>query len=150
MLRPFWKSDIDFFSGLLLLGIAGTALWYILGLEIGTAREMKTGFFPFGIALVLAAMGGVLVLRGLFMEGPRMEPLFLRPLALVLLSVVAFALCIDRLGLVVAVLTQVVIASFAPQRTSPLESLLVGLVLALFCVVLFVWLLGLPMKILPW
>jgi putative tricarboxylic transport membrane protein len=150
MLRPFWKSDLDFFSGLLLLGIAGVALWYISGLEIGTAREMKTGFFPFGIALVLAAMGAILVMRGLFIRGPRMELPFLRPLTLVLASAAAFAFFVDRLGLVVAVLAQVTIAGFAPQKASPLESLLVGLGLALFCMILFVWLLGLPMKILPW
>lgn len=149
MIHPFWKSDLDFFSGLLLLGIALVALWFISGLEIGTARAMKTGFFPLGISLVLAGMGFVLVVRGLLLEGPRMEPLFLRPLVLISLSAAVFALCVDRLGLAIAVLAQVVIAGFAPQKPAPLESLLVGLALAVFAVALFIGILSLPMKILP-
>lgn len=148
--RSVLKGEVDFYSGALLVGIAGVALWYISGLEIGTPARMKTGFFPFAIAVILGLMGLFLVVRGLVMKGPRVETIFLRPLAMVLLSVAAFAILIDRLGLVVAILAQVAVASFAPHKVSVAESLLVGVALAAISVIMFVWLLGVPMKTFPW
>jgi len=150
MSRTFWKGDLDFFSGLLLVGIAAIALWFISGLEIGTARQMQTGFFPLGIAMILGAMGLFLVIRGIFVVGPRMEAIYVRPLVMILLSFAAFAIIVDRLGLVAAIMAQVAIASYAPTKTNLVESLLVGAAMAAGCAVVFVWLLGVPMKTFPW
>ncbi len=150
MNRSIPKGEVDFYSGALLVGIAGVALWFISGLEIGTPGRMKTGFFPFAIAIILGLMGLFLVIRGLLVQGPKVETIFLRPLAMVLLSAAAFAVFVDRLGLIVAILAQVTVASFAPSKVSLAESLFVGVVLAAVSAVVFIWLLGVPMKTFPW
>ncbi|MDB5632018.1 MAG: Tripartite tricarboxylate transporter TctB family protein, partial [Tardiphaga sp.] len=45
-----WRGNIDFYSGLLLVAVAGVALLYIRTLAIGTVLEMGPGYFPLGLA----------------------------------------------------------------------------------------------------
>ncbi|GGE28271.1 hypothetical protein GCM10007276_01830 [Agaricicola taiwanensis] len=144
------KGSLDFYSGLLLSCIAAIAVWFILDLRIGTPRSMGPGFFPLAIAIVLGAMGLFLLLRGLVVRGADAEDLHLRPLAFVLLSMGAFAVLIDRAGLIVAVLAQIAIAIFASRETKLRESVIFGAVLATFCALVFVRLLGVPVRVLPW
>lgn len=143
------RGGTDFFSGLLLAVIAGAALWYISGLEIGTALEMGPGYFPLCIALLLGGMGAVLLVRGLAVEGPPVPPLDLRAAGLIVLSFLAFALLLDRFGLVVAIMAQIVVASFAFRGSVLWQTLLFGAALAAGSSVLFVTLLGIPVDIWP-
>ena len=150
MERTFVRGELDFYSGLLLTSIAGVALWFIYGLDIGTAGQMQTGFFPFFIALILGAMGLFLLVRGLLVKGPNVESIYLRPLALILASLTLFALLIDRLGLIVAIMALVGVAHFGARKASPVASLLMGAGMAAACAVIFIQLLGVPMKTFPW
>lgn len=143
------RGGVDFWSGLLLVAIAGAALFYISGLEIGTPMDMGPGYFPLMIASVLAVMGAVLLVKGLAVEGPAVPPLNLRAAALILASFLAFALLLDRFGLVAAILAQTVIASFASRESVLWQTLLFGAAMAAVSVALFVWLLGIPVDIWP-
>ncbi|TCT05689.1 tripartite tricarboxylate transporter TctB family protein [Aquabacter spiritensis] len=143
------RGGVDFWSGLLLVAIAGAALWYIASLDIGTALDMGPGYFPLLIALILAGMGAVLLVRGLVVVGPPVAPMNARAAILILASFLAFALLLDRLGLVVAILAQTLIASFASRESVLWQSLVFGAALAAASTVLFVWLLGIPVDVLP-
>jgi Tripartite tricarboxylate transporter TctB family len=147
--RRFARGGVDFFSGLLLAAIASVAIIYIWQLEIGTTREMGPGFFPLGIAAILFAMGLFLCGRGVLVEGAAVDAIHLRPLGLILLSFLAFAVLVDRFGLIAAILAQVAVANFASTETSLLQSILFGFLLAAFSSVVFVWLLGIPVGLLP-
>lgn len=146
----FVRGEVDFYSGLLLFSIAAFALWYISGLEIGTALDMGPGYFPMGIALVLAAMGLFLLVRGMNVEGPEIGTFHLKIMTLILLSFLVFAVLLDRFGLIIAIVGQVAVGSLASRDTIFWQSLLFGAFLALGSVALFVWGLGLQMSILPW
>ncbi|RLP72824.1 tripartite tricarboxylate transporter TctB family protein [Xanthobacter tagetidis] len=143
------RGGVDFWSGLLLVAIASAALFYISSLEIGTALDMGPGYFPLMIAAVLAVMGAVLVVRGLAVEGPEVPPMNLRAGALILGSFLVFALLLDRFGLVVAILAQTVVASFASRESVLWQSVLFGAAMAAGSVALFIWLLGLPVEVWP-
>ncbi|MFG1357572.1 tripartite tricarboxylate transporter TctB family protein [Xanthobacter pseudotagetidis] len=143
------RGAVDFWSGLLLVAIAGAALYYIASLEIGTALEMGPGYFPLMIASVLAVMGAALVVRGLAVDGPEVPPMNLRATVLVLASFLAFALLLDRFGLVAAILAQSLIASFASRESVLWQTLLFGAAMAAGSVALFVWLLGIPVEVWP-
>ncbi|MEP9354377.1 tripartite tricarboxylate transporter TctB family protein [Xanthobacter sp. KR7-65] len=149
MMFKLVRGGVDFYSGLLLFSIAAFALWYISGLEIGTARQMGPGYFPLGVALVLAAMGAFLLVRGMIVEGPDPGVIQLRTAALILLSFFAFAVLLDRFGLIAAILAQVALASFAARDAVFWKSMLFGLVLAVGSAALFVWGLGVQMRVLP-
>jgi hypothetical protein len=144
-----WRGNIDFYSGLLLVAVAGVALLYIRTLAIGTVLEMGPGYFPLGLALVLLGMGLCLLVKGLLVSGPPVGMFYLRPLFFILLSFAAFGALVERAGLILAILVQVAIAHFASRETSWRESSITGVALAATSAVVFVWLLKIPVELLP-
>jgi putative tricarboxylic transport membrane protein len=149
-MKPFaWRGNSDFFSGVLLAAIAVFALVYVRTLEIGTVLEMGPGYFPLGLALVLLGMGLVLIVKGIWSGGPPVETIHLRPLFFVLLSFALFGVLVERAGLICAILAQVLVAHFGSRETRLLDSVVVGIGLAAVSSVLFVWLLKIPVSLLP-
>jgi putative tricarboxylic transport membrane protein len=143
------RGGLDFWSGLLLVAIAGFAIWLVSDLEVGSARDMGPAYFPLAVAILLAGMGVVMLVRGVLVRGPSAGGIELRPLLAVLASFLAFGLLIRPAGLVIAILAQVGIAHFATPETRPLQSLLFGLALSAVSAVLFVYLLRVPVSVLP-
>jgi hypothetical protein len=144
-----WRGNIDFYSGLLLVAVAGVALLYIRTLAIGTVLEMGPGYFPLGLALVLLGMGLCLLVKGLLVSGPPVGMFYLRPLFFILLSFAAFGVLVERAGLILAILVQVAIAHFASRETTWRESSITAVALAATSAVVFVWLLKIPVELLP-
>ena len=144
-----WRGNTDFFSGLLLAAIAVFALIYVRTLEIGTVLQMGPGYFPLGLSLILLGMGLVLIVRGVVSGGPPVETIHLRPLFFVLLSFALFGILVERAGLICAILAQVLVAHFGSRETRLVESLIIGVGLAAASSVLFVWLLKIPVSLLP-
>jgi putative tricarboxylic transport membrane protein len=150
MMKPLaWRGNTDFYSGLLLSAIAVFALFYIRTLEIGTVRQMGPGYFPLGLALVLLGMGLILVVKGIFTGGSPVGEIHLKPLFFVLLSFVVYGVLVEHVGLIIAILAQVITAHFGSRETKLRESLIIGVVLALSSSVVFVWLLKIPVNLLP-
>lgn len=144
-----WRGNTDFFSGLLLAAIAIFALIYVRTLDIGTVLEMGPGYFPLGLALILLGMGIVLIFKGISSDGTPVETFHLRPLFFVLLSFALFGVLVERAGLICAIFVQVLVAHFGSRETRLVESLIVGVGLAAVSSVLFVWLLKIPVSLLP-
>ncbi|MET0445634.1 tripartite tricarboxylate transporter TctB family protein [Tardiphaga sp.] len=143
------RGNTDFYSGLLLSAIAIVALFYIRTLAIGTVLDMGPGYFPLGLALILLGMGLVLIVKGLTTAGMPAGVVHLRPLFFILLSFAAFGLLIERAGLAIAILAQVAIAHFASRESTWRVSLITGVILAAMSSIVFVWLLKLPVNVLP-
>ncbi len=143
------RGSADLYLGVLLLLISGVVIWYISGLEIGTIRRMGSGFFPMALALILAGFGLVLAIRGVVTNGIGAGPITLRPLLLILLSFVVFALLVDRIGLILAIFAQIAVAHFASDETKIYQSVIFGAVLAVLSAGVFVGLLNMPVELLP-
>jgi putative tricarboxylic transport membrane protein len=150
MQSPTWRgNNNDFYSGLLLVAVATVALLYIRTLAIGTVLEMGPGYFPLGLALVLLGMGLCLVVKGLLTREKPVGAFHLRPLFFILVSFAAFGVLVERAGLILAILAQVAVAHFASVETQWRQSLVTGIVLAAASAVVFVWLLKIPVSLLP-
>jgi putative tricarboxylic transport membrane protein len=67
----------------------------------------------------------------------------------ILLSFTAFGVLVERAGLIIAILAQVAIAHFASVETRWRQSLVSGVLLAAASAVIFVWLLKIPVDLLP-
>jgi hypothetical protein len=76
-------------------------------------------------------------------------PVQLRPLLSILASVGVFALTAERLGLAIASVAAVILASFATREGRLVETIAFAVVLSGAAVLLFVKLLGLPIPIWP-
>ncbi|MEJ5358142.1 MAG: tripartite tricarboxylate transporter TctB family protein [Desulfobacterales bacterium] len=141
----------DLLTGVLFLAFGLAAMGLSLGLKIGTAARMGPGYFPFALGLLLAALGGVLVVRGLRPGPPRGEWPTLRPkpLLIVLSSVLLFSQVLIPLGLLLSTALLVVLSSLAGHEFRLRETLLNAAALVAVVVVLFVYLLEFPIPLGP-
>lgn len=146
---PSIRNPKEFGSGCLfaLTGIAAIALG--AGYPIGTAARMGPGYFPRGLGLILLAIGLVLVFRGLRTRGTALAITTVKPLSIVLGSVVLFGVAVVPLGLVLATILLVVTSSVASHDHRWKESLIASVVLAAFVVVAFGYGLQLQLPIWP-
>jgi hypothetical protein len=148
----------DLLAGLIFLGIGSFGAFQSTRYEIGTAREMGSGYMPLGVFALLAALGAAIAVRGARAElraglgaGLRAVPMpRLRPLLLVVLATSAFALLLRGAGFFAATLVLVTLASFADSDARWREALVAGVVLALFGVAVFSLWLGVPLPTWPW
>jgi hypothetical protein len=122
-----------------------------LHLELGTTLRMGPGYFPLMLAGLLVALGLAIVGYGLGHSAPDRLTVAWRGLVLILAAPVVFGLTIRGLGLAPALALVALISAFASRRMS--VALAVGLSLGLtaFCVLVFSFGLGLPLRLFgPW
>ncbi|BBK39254.1 hypothetical protein STAQ_43320 [Allostella sp. ATCC 35155] len=143
------SAPIDLATGILLAGLGTAALWIGWDWPAGSLAEMQAGFFPRLLAAALVLGGLALIGRSVLTNGEPMPRISWRPVLGVTAAVIAFALTLERLGLVIAILTVVVIGSTAGAGLRPLPLLLLWLVLTVLCGVIFVWGVGLPIQLAP-
>jgi hypothetical protein len=141
------KSPQDFWAGVLFVVFGCTALWVGWNYPFGTLTRMGPGYLPTVLCFALLAIGGVLMLRALAVDGPAIAPSEIKPQLFVLAAIVVFALTIERLGLALAVVLVAVTAALASRDIRWVEAIALAVGLALLCVVLFVQLLGQPFAV---
>lgn len=141
------KSRQDFGAGLLFVAIGLAGLYFGRELTFGSARSMGPGYFPTIIAMMIGLLGLLIMGRALAIDGPRIEPTRLRPVLMVMLSLVAFGLLIGSVGVVIASIALVLVAAYARRGASLVESLLFGAGAAAFVVLVFVYGLGQPLPL---
>ena len=142
------RSPRDFWSGVLFTLIGIGALAVGSKYTLGTAARMGPGYFPRILGILLIVLGVVIALRALRLRGEAMPRLRLRPLAIVLGSVVMFGAIVRPLGVALSTVILIVVASAASREFRPRESLLAGVVLAALAVGVFV--IGLQLQLPIW
>lgn len=141
----------DIGAGLIFIAIGILFGLGSIGLEIGTALRMGPGYFPLVLAGLLVGLGLVILAHGLGHPTTGGLAFPWRGLVLILVAPVVFGLTIRGLGLVPAVMLVVLISAFASQRMSMLLALVLSVALTLFCVLVFSFGLGLPLRLFgPW
>jgi hypothetical protein len=124
------KSQKDFWSGLMFvvtgLGFAAGASNY----SFGTSARPGPGYFPFGLGILLAILGALVLFKSLTIETEGGDPVGAipwRPLGLITLSVVVFGLALPKLGMVVSLPLLILIASLAGDEFK-LKEVLINIV----------------------
>lgn len=148
-MRVRLRNQQDFACGVLFLAIAVGGFIVAMDYPMGTAVRMSAGYFPRMLCLLLGVIGVYAVLRSLTVEGEAIERIGLRPVLLVPLAVLLFALSIRSLGLVVAAFAIVVVGSLASPQMRWRETLVAAAVLAAGTVALFIWGIGLLIPVWP-
>ena len=139
----------DFYAGLIFVFFGALAMLMARNYPMGSAARMGPGYFPTILGGIVSVLGFILLALGLLESGEAINPLVPRPLVLVLGAVLGFALFVDLLGLVLATLVLVVVSCLGGSEFRLREVAILYLVLAALAVGLFVFSLGLPIKVLP-
>ncbi len=145
----FIRAPKDFWSGVVFLVAGLSFALTAYGYSIGNMHRMGPGMFPMLVGLVMAGLGAILTARSFVIDGLAVPKFHARPVAISLLAMAGFGLLLRPAGLVAAVSALVAVASFASERVRIVETLVLAAVLAGGSVVLFVWVIGLPMSLWP-
>lgn len=143
------RNPKEFGSGLLFAGFGLAAIVIGSSYPVGTAARMGPGYFPRGLGMILIALGVILIFHSLRKDGPRIAIKDLRPLLIVLGSVVLFGLVVVKIGLVLATILLVIVASTASHEFRWKEAVVASGFLAAFVVAAFSYGLKLQLPIFP-
>jgi hypothetical protein len=141
----------DFTVGLLYMAVGAAFAVASWGYRMGTASRMGPGYLPFWLGVIMAFIGA-LVLWGAVRasaEPERHERWSLKPLFIVLGSVVAFGVLLEPLGLVISVIVLVAGTSLASPESTWRATLFNTIALLAITIVLFVYVLSLQFPIWP-
>ena len=147
---PKIKSPQDAAAGIVLLVIAGVALWLGSDLPIGSVRQLGPGMFPRVLAILVGLAGVMIVLDAFLQAGEKLDRWPLRAPLFILGAAVAFGFAIRPLGLIIAAPLVMIVGAFASPETRLREVLIFGTVMTVFCAALFKFALGLPIPVAPW
>ena len=122
------------------------------GYSMGTPARMGPGFFPFYLGVLLFLLGVLILVGGLRAkptpEG-KVEKFHWAPIMYVLGAVVMFGLLLKPIGMLIAGLLLVIIASKGSHDFQLKRAVILGLILAIFCAFVFVGGLKLPIPLCP-
>jgi hypothetical protein len=145
------RNPKDFWTGLLYIFFGASAIIIARDYNMGTAVRMGPAFFPTILGAVLAVIGAIAVIRSFIVPGTPIGRFSFKGLGLVTLSVVVFGFLVRGVGLVVALPLFVIISAYASTRFRWRTTLIMAAGLTIFCALVFVKGLGIPLPIVgPW
>jgi Tripartite tricarboxylate transporter TctB family len=140
MLRVKCPQDLG--AGLVFLAIGIAGLYFGRELAFGTSARMGPGYFPVLLSGLIIAVGLIVSFKGLTIEGPPVERVQLRPISFIVAAIVIFGFLIESIGLALTAILLTVFAAYARPEVNLRETILLGVALAAFTVVVFVYVLG--------
>jgi hypothetical protein len=143
------RGGTDFLAGLLFAFFGGLGLYLGRAYPFGSAMRMGPGYFPAILSGLLLALGIAIMLRGMAVDGDRPHAFATLPMLTILASVAIFAVTVERLGIVIAVLLVTVVSSLASGTWRWREQIVLNAVMVALAVGLFAKALELPFKIFP-
>jgi len=143
------RAPKDFWSGIMFIAFAATALLAARGYSLGAAGKMGPGYFPVLLGSVLAFIGFILVARSFVISGEALTRIQVLPLVIIAAAVVLFGVLLQPLGLVISLALVTIVSAVASRESKPLEVAALTCVMAAFAVGVFVYGLRLPLPLWP-
>jgi putative tricarboxylic transport membrane protein len=147
-LISFSRNPKDFWTGVIYI-VFGTAA-IIIGRDygMGTAQKMGPAYFPVVLSVLLIVIGIISLVRSFIKPGTPLGGYAFKGLLLVTASTVLFGLIVRGAGLVIALPLLVIVSSYASKQFSWKYSLSMAAGLTVFCILIFLKGLGVPLPIL--
>ena len=146
------KSQRDFWSGLMFLAIGIGFAWGATNYSFGSSARPGPGYFPFGLGILLALIGALVLFKALTIEtegGDKIGPVAWKPLSIVLGSVALFGFLLPWLGMILTLPVLIVISALAGDEFHFGEALVNAAVLTVGSWLVFIKGLGLVIPLWP-
>ncbi len=154
------KSQKDFFSGLVFIGVGVAFAWGATNYKIGDAARMGPGYFPLLLGVLMAIVGIAVTFTALVVEtedGDKIGSIAWKPLIFIILSNLTFGLLLGGLpsiglpymGLTAAIIALTFVAALAGDEFNFKEVLILAIILAASCYATFIWMLKLQFPAWP-
>ena len=141
------RHSKDLWAGLIFIGFGVGFMSLAPSYDIGSLARPGPGFFPAALATLSILIGVATAVRGLRVKADRIDRFAIGPFVVVILSMVAFAVTIERFGVVPAIIATTLVASYGSRDYRWQTRLAAAVLLTAFCVIVFVFGLGLPLKL---
>ncbi|WP_103332336.1 tripartite tricarboxylate transporter TctB family protein [Pseudotabrizicola formosa] len=139
----------DLLTALIFVGFGALGLFLARPLDGGTLAQMGPGFMPRVICGLLILVGLAVGLPALRRPLVRIEPVKIRPVVVILLSIVGFGLAVTYLGFVLASLWLILAGAMADPGGKMRQTLLLAAGLTAFGALIFVYGLGVQVPLWP-
>ena len=154
------KSQKDFFSGLMFMGVGVAFAWGATTYNVGSGARMGPGYFPLYLGLLMVILGAVITFKSLVvetMDGGKIGKWAWKPLFFVILANLVFgallaglpAFSFPAMGLIIAIYALVFIASMAESGWRFKPTFILATILAAGSYVAFVLALKLQFPVWP-
>lgn len=111
------KSQKDFWSGLMFMAVGMAFAWgAAANYSFGTSARPGPAYFPFGLGVLLAILGALVLFASVTVEtedGEPIGPIAWKPLCIIVASVVMFGFILPRLGMLLSLPLLIIVASLA-------------------------------------
>ena len=132
----------DLLTALIFVGLGALGLYLVRGLDGGTLAQMGPGFLPRVVSVLLILVGLGVGLPALRRPAVTIEPVRLRPVAVILLAIIGFGLAVTHLGFVLASLWLILAGALADPGGKLRQTLALAAGLTAFGALVFVYGLG--------
>jgi len=147
----FIRHPKDFWTGVIYLFFGIAAIVVARDYPMGTAGRMGPAYFPTVLGGLLALIGAAALVRSFLRDGEKIGAFAVRNLVIVLGAVVLFGVLIRGAGLAPAIIVLTFVSSLASAKFHWRSAALLCAALTLFCYLVFVKLLRLPIPMIgPW
>ena len=143
------RTAQDYIGGVALIALSLFALWAWSDLQGMRGFSFGAGTAPRMFGVLMLALGAGIALVGLVTEGPGLSHYAWRGPLFVSAAILFFALAIRPLGVIATAFASFMIAALGTHETRWIEAVIVGACLTAGCAILFPYILGLPMPMLP-
>ena len=154
------KSQKDFFSGLMFMGVGVAFAWGATTYNVGNGARMGPGYFPLYLGVLMAILGAAITFKALTVEsvgGDKIGKWAWKPLILIILANLVFGVClgglpsigIPALGMIAGIYLLTFIASAAEAGWKVKNTFILATILAAGSYVAFVMALKLQFQVWP-
>ena len=154
------KSQKDFFSGLMFMGVGVAFAWGATTYSVGSGARMGPGYFPLMLGILLALIGSVITFKAMVVEtegGDKIGAWAWKPLFFILVANFVFGILLGGLpsiglpamGMILGIYALVIISSLAGNEFSLKGVLCLSTILAIGSYLAFVVLLKLQFPVWP-
>ena len=134
------RNKQDFWSGVMFIVLGLAFAWKATSYSMGTAARMGPGYFPYWLGIIMAALGALIVLNSMRKSAEKTEiaKLDFKILAIICVSVLAFAVMLRPLGLLLSIMAVVLISSTAGHDHNWKTTIINAVCLTVMCWAAFV------------
>ena len=154
------KSQKDFFSGLMFMGIGVAFAWGATTYSVGAGARMGPGYFPLYLGVLMTILGAAITFKSLVVEtvgGDKIGKWAWKPLVFIILANLVFGVLLGGLpsiglppmGLIAAIYALTFIASMAEAGWKFKATFILATVLAIGSYIAFVMALKLQFQVWP-
>ena len=153
--KDFWGGVMFAVLGglfaLIAYGVKLGSTVLIPGYSMGVPARMGPAFFPFWLGVILFVLGVIIAVTGFRHSGPAdgFPKFHWKPNFFVLGAIVLFGIILKWTGVLIAGIILVFIACLGSHDFQPRRAVILGVFLSIFCALVFVFGLKLPIPLCP-